>query len=138
MALDALLDAMRIEHHRTSESVPISHGDSSNAEYLVTIPVVCEAGRHLLVAGSMGDSDHAQEPVVWVDEAHDRRKTIYPVGASHDAEMGQIAFAERDCMLLVTAEYSGAFGRVIDMRDGHLVRKLPDNSFAAVWIPAPR
>lgn len=138
VALDALLDEMRIEHHQSSEPVPISHRDSTNAEYLVTVPIACETGRHLLVAGSTGDTDHAQEPIAWVDETRGMRRTIYPVGASRDAESGQIAFAERDCMLLVTAEYSGAFGRVIDMRDGRLIRRLPDNSFAAVWVPAPR
>ena len=138
VSLDALLDSMSIDSHAASTPVPLPRRDSTNAEYTVTVPVRCGSGRHLLVAGSTGDRDHAQEPIAWVDEARGTRHTIYPVGASRDAESGQIAFAERDCMLLVTAEYSGAFGRVIDMRDGRLIRKLPENSFAAVWAPAPR
>lgn len=138
--LEDLMDSMRIEHHpwrdiRVKRSFePDAPEEDDDGPVLV--PLACGPGE-LEVRVSTGDTEHAMEPLVLVDQRRRLRRPIYEQGASHDLDGGQIAFSEYRCLLLVTAELSGAYGRLIDLRTGHTMRRLPGSSAAAVWVPAP-
>ena len=136
VTVKALLDSMRIE---CRPYLTISERDTVDLESRVWIPSVVDTSIGLEMGEWFGDTDHAKEPVVWVDRAHRRhRVTVYARGASHDDALGQVAFAQRGRFLLVASEYSGAYPAVADMRTGKVLFRVARPSARAVWVPAPR
>ena len=133
-----LLDSMRIEYHRDSTLRRIPGSDEEEPDVLVWVPSSFDPGIGLELTVGTGDSDHAMEPVVWLDRRHGHRRTLCPRGGTHDEAFGQVAFSERGGFLLITAEYSGAFPTVADMRTGRVVFRVARPSARAVWVPAPR
>jgi hypothetical protein len=136
VTVKALLDSMRIECRPYST---ISERDTADLESWVWVPSVLDTSIGLEMGEWFGDTDHAKEPVVWVDRKYRRRRaTVYARGDSHDDALGQLAFAQRGRYLLVAAEYSGAYPAVADMRTGRVVFRVSRPSARAVWVPTPR
>ncbi len=133
-----LLDSMRIEYHRDSTLRRLPGPDEEEPDVLVWVPSRFDPGIGLELTVGTGDSDHAMEPVVWLDRRQGRRRTLCPRGGTHDEASGQVAFSERRGFLLITAEYSGAFPIVADMRTGRVVFRVSRPSARAVWVPAPQ
>jgi hypothetical protein len=133
-----LLDSMRIEFHRVSPLREIPAHDDEDSGVLVWVASSLDPAIGLEVITQTGDSDHAMEPVVWVDRRRGQRKTVCARGGTHDDAFGQVAFSERHGFLLVTAEYSGSYPIVADMRKGSVVFRVNRPSARAVWVPAPQ
>jgi hypothetical protein len=131
--LSTLLDSMTVDHHVLRDFQ--RGGASPEDEWRGRVTLACGSNRELIVHGSTGDSDHAQEPLELVERPQGTRTTIYERGAGLDLVGGQIAFQEAACLLLVEAEFSGAHARLIDERSARIVHRFPEQSFAAVWVP---
>ena len=135
--LRALLDSMAIGHHRVTDLRAFPDGTGLPPR-LVWVPTDIDTAIGLEVKVETGDTEHAMEPVVWVDRRSGRRSVVCPVGGTHDETSGQVAFAQRDGFLLVTAEYSGAYPIVADLRTGRVVLRVARPSARAVWVTGPR
>ena len=133
--LGALLDSMRIGNYQDST---LSQDPRNPDNGWVWIALSKDRSLGLEMKSGFGDSDHAFEPIIRVDRAHARRDTIYAEGQSHHETGGQIAFREHAGFLLATAEFSGAYPAVIDIRTGKSLLRVDRLSARAVWVPAPR
>lgn len=133
----ALLESMRVDPERATKLSDDTHGSKQSVEWL-WLPSVRDSMVGLEMGGGFGDSFHGEEPVIWVDRRHGKRKTIYPIGSSGDLSAGQIGFAERRGKLLIASEYNGGYPAVFDMTTGIALLRVSQNSARAVWVPAPR
>jgi len=133
-----LLDSMRIGFHRDSTLRELQGHSVEDAERWVWVPSSLSPAIGLEMMVVQGDSQHAMEPVFWVDRGGEQRTTIHARGDSHDDTGGQLAFADRGGFLLVVAEDSGAYPAVTDMHTGRVVFRASRPSARAVWVPAPQ
>jgi hypothetical protein len=135
ISLATMLDSMRIGHQRYSTLREV-RGESYDR--LVYVPSAGDSSLGVEVRVGFGDSEHAMEPVVWVNRSRQTRKTVFGRRDSHDGSFGQIAFTERGGLLLIASEYSGAFPTVVDLRSGKILFSVRRASARAAWVPAPR
>ncbi|MGH7725147.1 MAG: hypothetical protein ACREOU_06920 [Candidatus Eiseniibacteriota bacterium] len=137
-SLSSLLDSMRIGSRPYRILENLDPGD--NEEHRVWIASQADTNRGVETLEAFGDTDHAMEPVIYVDRKRGVRREVYPVGTAESDSVvlsGQLALGEAGDYLLIGAEYSGASSRVVDMKTGKVRFILPKGSSGAVWVPAP-
>lgn len=87
------------------------------------------------VVPAFGDTLHAMAPAKW--SKGKEMKTIFQKGLSYPCGP-KIALGSFDSYLLITAEWSGKCGKVVNLTNGKTVFKLPEKAEKAIILPLPK
>ncbi|HUS12302.1 MAG TPA: hypothetical protein VMZ30_17680 [Pyrinomonadaceae bacterium] len=130
VALHELLDTMRAAWHLDRASADEDWAEGRRSFISLASPRV--SYEFDLV---FGDSYHAMAPFVLQRGGSSGPQTIYPKGGPCG---DQLSFAEEAGFLLLTAEYTGACGRVVNLQSGATIASLPETAKYAAWLERPK
>ncbi|MEE9235265.1 MAG: hypothetical protein V3U28_07500, partial [Candidatus Acidoferrales bacterium] len=119
---------MRVEHHLTQARPAPRIGKDER----IYFPSRAVPEHGVMVTVSFGHTWHAMAPLLYVNKTSGEEKVVF---GEREYWFKQLSFEEHGHYLLVGTEYSSEYARVVDMRTGHIVRKFPQDSFYAVWVP---